>query len=168
MKNDADANADVRALGELIEDIEIAMLVSTAPDGSLVSRPLATLQTDFRGDLWFFTRADSGKVNDIVRNPRVNVCYASPDKGVYVSVVGSALVLRDRAKIDELWHPRALTFFPDGKDDPDLLLIKVQVDSAEYWRQAGGLVHQALQLMRAVTGEGPQDLGENRELHVRA
>ncbi len=167
MKNDATANNDIRTLGELIEDIEIAMLVSIAPDGGLVSRPLATLETDRQGDLWFFTHASSGKVEDIERHPQVNLCYASPENNLYVSVVGNARVLRDREKIAELWHPRARTFFPGGKDDPDLALIKVTVESAEYWRQAGGLMHQALQLMRAVTGQGPQDLGENRQLHIR-
>ena len=167
MKNDANAHADARTLGELIDDIEIAMLTSTAADGSLVSRPLATLQTDFHGDLWFFTSLDSGKVDDIMRNPRINVAYADPDDHVYVSVVGTASIERDRARIEELWHPRARTFFPEGKDDPHLVLLKVEVDSAEFWRNTSGLVHQALQLMHAVTGGGPQDLGENRVLNLK-
>lgn len=169
MKNDThdDASAEVRTLGELIDDVEVAMLVSRAPNGSLVSRPLATLQADSNGDLWFFTHAGSGKVEDIARDPHVNVSYARPGKHVYVSVVGTARVLRDRAKIDELWSPQSKIFFPDGKDDPDLALIKVEVESAEYWRGAGGMVQQALKLMRAMTGDGPQDLGENHTVNVR-
>lgn len=158
---------DVRTLGELIAGIRIAMLASTAPDGSLVSRPLATLEVDFDGDLWFFTSATSGKVDDIARQPRVNVAYADPDDGLYVSVVGTAQVLHDKAKIEALWHPQATIFFPGGKDDPDLRLLRIRVDSAEYWRRDSGLVSQALALMSAVTGAGPQDLGENRELHIR-
>lgn len=161
-------DADIRTLGELIADIPVAMLVSTAPDGSLVSRPLATLEVDFDGDLWFFTGASSGKVDDIEREPRVNLAYADADAGVYVSVVGTAQVLRDRARIDELWQPQAAAFFPGGKDDPELRLLKIRVESAEFWRHDSGLVSQALALMTAVTGAGPQDLGENRELHIRS
>jgi general stress protein 26 len=160
-------NDDVRTLGELIQGIRVAMLVSVAPDGSLVSRPLSTLDVDFDGDLWFFTSAASGKVEDIERQPRVNLAYADPDSGVYVSVVGTAQVLHDRARIDALWHPQATVFFPGGKDDPDLRLLRIRVESAEYWRQDSGLVSQALALMSAVTGSGPQDLGENRALHIR-
>ena len=63
--------------------------------------------------------------------------------------------------------PASAHLLPEGKDDPHLVLLKVEVDSAEYWRNSSGLMHQALQLMRAVTGEGPQDLGENRVLNLR-
>jgi len=84
-----------------------------------------------------------------------------------VSVVGTAQVVRDRGKIESLWHPQATVFFPGGKDDPDLRLLRIRVDSAEYWRHDSGLVSQALALMTAVTGGGPQELGENRELHIR-
>ncbi len=169
MKNETlhDANADTRTLGELLDDIEVAMLVSHAPDGSLVSRPLATLQIDPEGDLWFFTHASSGKVDDIARDPRVNLSYARPGKHLYVSVVGRAEVVRDRARIEALWTPQAKIFFPGGKDDPDLVLLKVQVEGAEYWRASGGLLSQAVKLVRALAGEGPQDLGENRTLNVR-
>lgn len=169
MENDAvrNSNEDVRTLGELIENIPIAMLVSVAPDGNLVSRPLATLQTDFQGDLWFFTSARSGKIDDIADHPRVNLAYADPEARLYVSVVGRARVLDDRAKMQELWHPDAATLFPGGPDDPDLRLLKVEVESAEYWQQSSGLVREALKLMRTVTGSGPQDLAENRELHIR-
>lgn len=169
MNNDTppDARSDVHTLGELIEDIEVAMLVSRAANGNLVSRPLATLKADEAGNLWFFTSAASGKVDDIARDPHVNLSYAHPGKHLYVSVVGVASVLRDRARIDELWSPAMRTFFPAGKNDPDLMLLKVEVESAEYWRSASGLVHQALQLMHAMTGDGPQDLGENHTINVR-
>ncbi|MFB9068754.1 pyridoxamine 5'-phosphate oxidase family protein [Pseudofulvimonas gallinarii] len=169
MQNDTrNANAEVQTLAELIEDIEVAMLVSRAPDGSLVSRPLATLQADPDGALWFFTHASSGKVDDIAGDPRINLSYARPGKHLYVSVTGRAEVIRDRAKIDDLWSTQSKIFFPGGKDDPDLALLRVEVDSAEYWRSTGGLVGQALKLVRAIAGDGPQDLGENRTLDVRA
>ena len=158
---------DVQTLGELIDDIEVAMMTSVAPDGRLVSRPLATMQADARGDLWFFTRADSGKIDDVSLHPQVNLAYANPSKNLYVSVVGRAQVLRDRAKIDELWHPGAAAFVPGGKDDPELVLLKVDVESAEYWRNASGIVNRVLQLMHTVTGEGPEAIGENRVLDVR-
>lgn len=167
MDNEANATDDIRILGDLIDDIEIAMLVSLTADGTLVSRPLTTLQADFRGDLWFFVSASSGKMDDIASHPRVNLSYANPDTHLYVSVVGNARVLRDRTKIAELWHPAAETYFPDGPDDPDLRLLKVEVESAEYWQKSGGLVSQALRLMHAVTGSGPDRLDENGELNIR-
>src|SRR5690606_12464215 len=152
-------------LGELIDAIEVAMLVSTAADGSLISRPLSTLQADFQGDLWFFVNALSGKMDDLARNPHVNLSYANPDKHLYVAVVRRARVLHDPATVVEPWHPRAAAFCPVGRDGPDLLLLKIELSSAEYWQASAGLVRQALRLMHAVNGTGPDDLDQNRELH---
>lgn len=167
MDNDAIATDDARMLGDLIADIEIAMLVTTASDGTLVSRPLATLQADFRGDLWFFVNASSGKIDDIAQHPRVNLSYANPEHHLYVSVTGTARVLHDQAKIAELWHPAASVYFPGGETDPELRLLKIEVETAEYWQKSGGLVSQALRLMHAVTGSGPEALDENGELNIR-
>jgi len=167
MDNEANATDDVRMLGDLIADIEIAMLITVAPDGTLVSRPLATLQADFQGDLWFFVNAASGKMDDIALHPKVNLSYANPEHHLYVSVTGTARVMVDPGKIAELWHPEAGVYFPGGQNDPDLRLLKIEVETAEYWQKSGGLVSQALRLMHAVTGSGPEALDENGELSIR-
>ena len=65
MDNQADHNESIKKLSEMIKDIEIAMLTTAEPDGSLRSRPMATQQFEFDGDLWFFTRASSPKVDEI-------------------------------------------------------------------------------------------------------
>jgi general stress protein 26 len=167
MENLANATDDIRMLGELIEGIEIAMLVSVAPGDALVSRPLTTLQSDFQGDLWFFVNATSGKIDDIAMHPQVNLSYADPEQHLYVSVAGTARVLDDRNKARELWHPGAETYFPGGPDDPELRLLKVEVESAQYWQKSGGLVSQTLRLMHAITGSGPEALDDNGELSIR-
>ena len=141
----------IRTLGKLIDHVEVAMLTTVAPDGTLVSRPLQTLQMEFDGDLWFITGADSGKVADMARDSHVNLAYADPDDHTYVSVSGHAQVLVDRAKLDELWSDRMERYFPRGKDDPDLALIKVHVDSAEYWTGAGTLTMKLLEIASQIT-----------------
>lgn len=150
----SDRQDHIRKLAELIKDVDIAMLTSRKADGSLVSRPLGTQEVEFDGDLWFATGADSEKVAEITADPRVNVSYASKGKNTYVSVAGTASVVRDRAKIDELWSPAMKIFFPGGKDDPNLALIRVRAESAEYWDGPGGIFGKALYLLVAgVTGE---------------
>ena len=78
MKVDAQADADLRKLGELLEGIEVAMLTTHAADGSMVSRPLQTLALEGNGDLVFFTAADSTKLDALLANPDVNLAYAHP------------------------------------------------------------------------------------------
>lgn len=65
MQNDAERNEHIKKLGELTKDIKFAMLTTVEPDGSLRSRPMATQQVEFDGDLWFFTGASSHKVHEI-------------------------------------------------------------------------------------------------------
>src|SRR5688500_14195589 len=98
MDNDARANEDVRKLGELIDGIEVAMLTTRDADGRLFSRPLQTRRVadvPSNGgdvDLTFFTTANSPKIEQIERDPRVNLTYANPDSHTYVSITGTASV----------------------------------------------------------------------------
>lgn len=164
----ADTRAEsIKTLAELIRDVDVAMFTTIAADGRLVSRPLGTQEVEFDGDLWFAVALDSPKVAEIQANPRVNVAYASPSKNSYVSVAGRARVVRDRAKIEQVWSPAMKVFFPGGKDDPNLALIHVDAESAEYWDGPSGMLGKALYfVMTAVTGE-ESSMSENRVVDLR-
>jgi general stress protein 26 len=166
MHNDVPENADLDALGELIEGIEVAMLTTLAADGSLVSRPLQTLELDADGDLVFFTSVESGKVDELAANPDVNVAYADVDANRYVSIRGRARIDRDRATIDELWSPAQKVFFPEGKGDPRLAVLRVRVRDAAWWDAAGNFVERWFDFARALMSEKPSDLGEHGRSRV--
>ena len=154
-------------LAELIKDVEVAMFTTTGVDGRLYSRPLGTQEVAFDGDLWFATSANSPKVAEIALNPRVNVGYSSPSKNTYVSVSGIAQIVDDRAKIDELWSPSMKLFFPEGKDDPNLRLIHVHAESAEYWDGPGTLLGRALSFVLSAVQDEPSHLGDNGFVDLR-
>ena len=163
----ADRQQHITQLAALIKDVEVAMFTTTGVDGRLYSRPLGTQEVEFDGDLWFATAADSPKVAEIALNPRVNVAYASPSKNSYVSVAGTARIVDDRAKIDELWSPAMKLFFPEGKDDPNLRLIHVQAESAEYWDGPGTLLGKALSFVLSAVQDEPSRLGDNGFVDLR-
>lgn len=155
----------VEKLNEMIRDINIAMLTTEEADGTLRSRPMGTQQVDFDGDLWFFTRIDAAKVDEVRRERHVNVSYADDDSQRYVSVSGTAKVMRDQKKINELWNPMAKIWFPDGKEDPSLALLKVHVTQAEYWDAASNRMVQLAKLAKGlITGDGAEELGDNQKL----
>ncbi|HZI19623.1 MAG TPA: pyridoxamine 5'-phosphate oxidase family protein [Pyrinomonadaceae bacterium] len=167
MDNATERNEQIRKLAELISDIEFAMLTTVEPDGSLRSRPMATLRQDFDGELWFFTRASAPKVEEVEQDQHVCVAFARPDKQHYVSVSGRARLVRDRARIEELWNPAYRAWFPDGTDDPDLALLKVSAEKAEYWDgQSSVVAHLAGLAKAAVTGQSYQG-GENEKVNLR-
>ena len=156
----------IKKLAELIGDIEFAMLTTVDTDGSLRSRPMAVQPREFDGDLWFFTKASTPKVEEVEREEEVNVSFSRPDKQHYVSVSGKAQVVRDRAKIEELWSPELKAWFPEGSDDPDLALLRVRAVKAEYWDGRSSLVSHVIGLVKAVATGTSYDPGENEKVRL--
>ncbi len=152
----------VAKVAGLIKDINICMLTTEAEDGLLHSRPMATQKTEFDGTLWFFTGLSTGKISEIDWNPEVNLSYAEPSDTRYVSMSGTAEIVNDRAKMQELWSEIYKAWFPQGLDDPDLCLIRVEVSFAEYWDVPSGKMVQAFGFLKALaTGERLKMEGES-------
>src|SRR5688572_13578018 len=124
---------DVKKLAKLIKGIKVAMMTTRDDDGTLRARPMQTQNEEFDGTLWFFTQASSHKVVEVDHEHQVNLTYAEPSENRYVSVSGTATLVRDKAKIDQLWSPALKAWFPEGKDDPEVALLRVDVAKAEYW-----------------------------------
>lgn len=154
----------IRKLAELIKDIDIAMLTTVEADGSLRSRPMSTQITDFDGTLWFFIEKESAKVHEIEHDSHVNLSYSDRPNQTYVSVSGRARICEDRSKVDELWSPVHKAWFPEGKDDPRLTLLAVEVDHAEYWDAPSGLVVNVLGFAKAVATRERYEPGENEKI----
>lgn len=133
MKPQQQRQESIRRLGNMLEAFRVAMLTTVAEDGSLHSRPMATQYANFDGDLWFFTHAHAHKATDVVRRGQVNVNYVDPDREQYVSVSGTAELVQDRGKMKELWNPNYKAWFPRGLEDPDLALLRIKLEQAEYW-----------------------------------
>lgn len=164
MKNDAPSDTDLHELGKLIGDIEVAMLTTRAEDGSLVSRPLQTLKLDAEGELVFFTAANSHKIAELTDDAEANLAYAHPGEHRYVSVRGRARMDRDADTIDELWTLSQKVFFPDGRDDPNLMVLRIRVRDAVYWEIADSLVARAFDFARGLLDSDPADLGKQGRL----
>ena len=142
------------------------MLTTVHEDGSLRSRPMATQQLEFDGDLWFFTGHSTTKVHELERHQQVNVAYANVGDNEYVSISGMASIVRDRKKMEELWNPVYKAWFPDGLEDPDICLLKVEVHGAEYWDSPNSKVVQLAGFVKAiVTGERYHP-GENEQVEL--
>jgi len=158
---------DLEKLRELVKDIDFCMLTTVDEGGDLHSRPMSSNgDIDEDGDLWFFTSASSHKVSEIEKLPKVNVSFADPDNQRYISVSGTAQLVRDRAKIDELWRPEFKIWFPEGKDDPEVALLRVHLQKAEYWDSPSSTIGYALSFVSSlVTGKQP-DLGENKKVNL--
>ena len=154
VRADAEAREKVMAM---IAKAQFAMLGTYDAEGRCHSRPMAAVEhEDADGALWFFTRADSRKLREIGADPRVTLDYSDPGAKNWVSALGRAAIVDDRAKVDELWMEPLRTWFPEGRDDPAIRLIRVELESAEFWDSPNSVAVYAFGYLKALaTGEPP-------------
>jgi general stress protein 26 len=137
-----------------------ATVTTRGAGGHLFSRPLAVLDHDFEGTVWFFTADPSPKTDEVRADGHVNIAYA--DGASHVSLSGIATVTRDSALIERFWNPWAEAWFEGGRDDPGVALLEVAAESVEYWHVDKPAVVRAFEVAKSLaTGSAP-DVGESR------
>jgi general stress protein 26 len=153
---------ELETLRELIKDIDTAMLTTLTEEG-LVSRPMKTQEVEFDGDLWFFTKKDTDKFEEILHDQDVNVAYAGKS---YVSVRGRAEIVEDLDKKKELWSKAHEKIMQTSYDDPNVVLIKVKAEAAEYW-DTGNFTKKMAFLYKRMTEQSSEstDVNETVELN---
>ena len=128
-------------LRELTKTVKFCMLATRTAAGDIRSRPMTLQQTEFEGDLWFFTSKSSALSDDIVHDSSVNISFARANRMEFISITGHGRFVDDPGKIRELWRPAYAEWFPTGIEDPDLALLQVEITYAEHWDEAKGQVN---------------------------
>ncbi|WP_425414761.1 pyridoxamine 5'-phosphate oxidase family protein [Peribacillus kribbensis] len=153
---------ELETLRELIKDIDTAML-TTVTDEGLVSRPMKTQEVEFDGDLYFFTKKETNKYEEIKHDQDVNVSYAGKS---YVSVRGRAEIVEDLNKKKELWSKAYETIMQTSYDDPNVVLIKIKAEAAEYW-DSGNFVKKIAFLYKRMTGQDSKSADVNETVELK-
>lgn len=163
----SDQQQQIQKLRELVKGIDYCML-TTQDGGQLRSRPMSSNGAiEANGDLWFFTYASSHKVSEVDDQNQVNVSFADPNKQRYVSLSGRAEVVQDHSKMQQLWRPELKAWFPQELDEPDIALLKVKVEQAEYWDAPAGWVAKTLGFAKAVATGQKASSGENAKINLQ-
>ena len=137
----------------------IAML--TTQDGDrLVSRPMAAYARPDEGRIYFLTRIETQKTEEIGRKAAVNLAFADQDDNTYISVTGDATTSQDRAKLNELWTREAEAWLPEGPDAPTTGLITVDPDDAVIWNSTDNSIVYGAKLIAALVTQSPPDPGQ--------
>ena len=153
-------------LNELIKDIDFTMMTTIDTNGILRSRPMSTQNSEITDALWFFTSDQTHKTDEIEKDNRVNLSYAAPDDNAYISVSGTAEIVHDKAKMEELWNPILKAWFPKGLDDPHICLLKVNAEQAEYWDSSSSTLVQIAGFVKAMVTGQSADGGENEKVNL--
>lgn len=166
MKVQTQDHGELQKVAELVDEIKFAMMTTEEADGTLRSRPMATMQMDASGNLWFFTALSSHKIEEAEQHRQVNLGYARPDKQDYLSVSGTVSIVHDKEKMRALWTPWIKPWFPKGLDDPDLVLLRVSISEAEYWISPGSAAKRLYGLAKGIMTGNTDALGDHQKVRM--
>ncbi len=156
-------------LWAMIKSHRFAMMATRHEGDALRSRPMTTISDDHDEVLWFFARRDSEVADDIRRHPQVCLSYADAEARDFVSVAGAAALVTDAARKHKFWNPMVHAWFPEGADSPEVVLIAVTPEHAEFWDSKRNKLVQLFSVTRALaSGTQPRDIGEHREVAMPA
>ena len=154
MEKNLQCSEATKKLQVMVNDIRTCLFITSGKTGNRTSRPMAVVDVDDDGNIWFFADINSNKVKDIELEHFVQLAFAHPGKDSYLDVRGRASVTTDKNAISEKWNPMVKAWFPEGKDDSSVCLIRIKTDEAHYWDTNSTKMVQFLQAaLSVVTGK---------------
>lgn len=142
----------VKKIKELSEKAKFCMFCTELEKLPINTRPMSLQETDDEGNLWFISSDASNKNFQIKDDNRVQLIFMNNSDSEYLSVFGEANIYKDRATIEDKWSSMANAWF-DGKDDPNVSIIRVTPKDTYYWdTKAGKLVSLITFAAAAITG----------------
>ena len=161
MKIEPQNSPEMAELCRLIEPIPVAMLSNIDAEGALVSRPMAALEVDAAGAVWFFVDLRSSRV-EFLRV--VNLSFVDGARGTYVSLLGRGEIRSDRSHVERLWTPMAKPWFPEGPASTNLALLKFVPHTAEYWDAPNSKMVRMFAMAASVVAGKPIGMGDHATL----
>lgn len=130
--------ANIKQVAEMMKDLDFCMFITHSGGGQLHARPMSNNgEVEFDGDVWFFSSSDTRKVAEIEADSHVHLSYADTEDFRFVSMDGTAEIIRDDKKKKELWLSELERWFPDGPESDDVVLLKVTPRLVSYWSGDG-------------------------------
>ena len=120
---------------DILDDFSDAMLTTVGEDGRPRSRPMRVARITDGSDLWFVTSKESGKIAEVRANE--TVCVTMQGGGKFLSLTGSVELRDDPSTIEEMWSDAWKVWFPNGKTDSSIVLVKVVAEDGAYWDLSG-------------------------------
>lgn len=151
-------------LWKALEDTRIGML--GLPGDHM--QPMTGFRDDTDGSVWFFTRDDTDLARRAAVDPqKAMFCLISKDRELYACVGGRLSLSRERARVERFWNPVVAAWYPEGRDDPALALLRLEPEDAQVWLSTKGPVRFAWEVAKAnVTGREP-DMGARTEIRFQ-
>lgn len=153
MEKNLQSEEALKKFKKLVEDVRVCMFITNNQTEHEHTRPMSAVDVEDNGTLWFYTDIRSIKVDEVTTDRKVHLAFSHPGKESYLDVRGTSSVVTDRGLIKQKWSPVVKAYFPNGAEDPNLALLKVQPYEVYYWESETGKMVQFLKMaVAAVTG----------------
>ena len=161
-----ESNAAIEKLKELAEKIKVCMLCTKLAVAPFSTRPMGLSEVDADGKLWFLSASTSNKNQEIKQDEKVQLIFSDPGGSHFLSIFGEADIYDDEKSIEKAWTPLAKAWFPEGKDDLNLTVIKVHPLDAYYWDTKNGKMISLIKIATAAFTGNTSDVGVQGKLTV--
>jgi len=154
-------------LKEIVDKIDVGM-ICTFPENSDYPHgvPMSRQEVDDQGNIWYICSADSDTHRNIEKNDKVSLFYADAKNYTFLSINGTATLLRDQARIDKYWNKFMESWFEKGKDDPNIRLLRVDPIDAHYWDSDSSKIGTFFTMVKNMVTGDHSDLGKEGDLNV--
>ena len=167
MANDTPSPAELRTrLYKEIKDAKFGML-GVVGDGEMHHfQPMTCEVEEDTGSIFFFTRDDTDTAKSAAKGCDVMLTIMAKDQEFQACVHGKLTISNDKARIDKFWSPFVAAWFPDGKDDPHLALMKMDGQDARVWVSRKGPINYAFQVVKANASHTLPDVGSSSDVKL--
>ncbi|WP_412560900.1 pyridoxamine 5'-phosphate oxidase family protein [Winogradskyella sp. MIT101101] len=131
--NDLKGDDAIKKIKSIIERNPIAMLVADLKMDSPTVCPMTVKGMDGKGILWFLSTKDSDHYKSIEEDQRILLTFSNESNHEYLSVTGLASHVSSKTVIDTLWKDEDAKWYHNGRDDDNVVALKVGIVDAYYW-----------------------------------
>ena len=135
---------------ESIADSPFVML-SLDSGGSHAIPMRAQLDKDANSAIWFYTSRD----NRLARGGPAMMQFVSKGHDLFACVSGTLTEETNDAIIDKHWSNPVEAWYSEGRQDPSLLMLRLDLGTAEIWEAAPGVVGM-FKMMTGMTMSGDE------------
>ena len=164
MDLDIATTEDRKGIWKHIEDTRIAFFTTVSEDHGLRARPLTTQRVDGETTVWFFIARDSDLARDVESNSRALLTFCNQGDSFYASLSGAARVMVYPVQARQMWSKLNEAWFPGGPEDPNLALLRVDVEHGEMWEPSTNKLMQFLSIAAAAVTHTKPDEGVHKTI----
>jgi general stress protein 26 len=135
---DSSGRKAIPQIAALINEIDICLFATRSADGQLHARPMSNNgQVEWDGQSWFFAPTDGRLVAELRADPTAVAAYRAEEGFAFVSVSGRVTIETDQELKQRHWLDDLERWFPNGPTDPNVALIRLDADEAQWWTEDG-------------------------------